>query len=390
VGDLLLQLIAQRLSDTMAASVVARQGGGVTIARLGGDEFILLLEGLTDFAVATQAATQLLDVLATPYLIKGHEIRSTASIGITTSANAYDNCGAMVRDADTALYRAKATGKAKYVLFDQQMHVEVIERLKLESQMTKALEDGEFRLVYQPIISLESNLLQGFEALLRWNNPQLGAVSPGRFVPVAEENGLIVPIGAWVLESACQQLADWHRRFPQRADLTVSVNLSRRQLISPELLPLVRRMIASTRINPRRLKLEITENTIMSDGALTTRIIKELRALEVAVQMDDFGTGHSSLGSLNDLPLDAIKIDPAFIRTVTEHRKYAAVVQAIGALARTLNVELIAEGVETADQVSMLQAMDVPLGQGYVFAQPLEANEATEFIRASVLRQHAA
>jgi EAL domain-containing protein (putative c-di-GMP-specific phosphodiesterase class I) len=274
-------------------------------------------------------------------------------------------------------------------LFDQQMHVAVIERLKLEGQMSKALADHEFRLVYQPIISLESRRVEGFEALLRWNNTQLGAVSPTTFVPVAEENGLIVPIGAWALEAACRQLADWHQQFPQRQDLTVSVNLSRRQLIAPDLLPLVRRLLAMTKIDPRCLKLEITENTIMSDGALVTRIITELRGLNVAVQMDDFGTGASSLGSLNQLPLDAIKIDRAFIRTVTEHRKYAAVVQAIGALARTLGVELIAEGVETADQVVMLQAMDVPFGQGYVFAKPLEAHEAAEFIRASLQRQAA-
>jgi diguanylate cyclase (GGDEF)-like protein/PAS domain S-box-containing protein len=374
IGDLLLVDIAQRLRSSLADDPCP---GDKLAARLGGDEFILLIEGIGAAQDAARVAGRLLRSLARPYTLKGHEVHTTASIGITTTHVGYSSADQIIRDADTAMYRAKAAGKGRYVLFDQHMHEEAMARLTMESELRHAIERGELFLQYQPIMSLESGATAGFEALVRWRRADGSVVPPQRFIPLAEEIGQIVPIGLWVLRAACVQLAEWHRE-PALAGLAVSVNLSRKQLSAPDLVSQIRRVLSQTQVDPRRLKLEITESTMMEDPDLWQHVLGEIRELGIALHMDDFGTGYSSLSCLHRFPIDGVKIDRAFINNVGDRRDYAAVVHAIISLAHNLNISLVAEGVETADQVAMLQALGCDLAQGFYFAQPLSAAAARQ------------
>ncbi len=381
IGDLLLIEMSRRISAAIRTTDTVSIGvDNPTAARLGGDEFSILLDDLRDFADVPVVADRLIAALSAPYNISTHEIRCTVSIGISTSQGKYDTADAMLRDADTAMYRAKVTGKAHYVIFDQTMHDEVIDRLKLENDLHKAVELKQLVLYYQPIVDLESRRLFGFEALLRWRHPTLGLVPPNQFIPLAEETGLIVPVGFWVFDAACEQLAAWQKQFPDRGDLTMSINLSRRQLAAPDLVHRTREMIETHKLNAHNIKLEITESMLMTDSDNAIRTLGQLQQAGIQLHMDDFGTGFSSLSCLNRFPLDGLKIDRGFIKSATSDRKYAAVVNSIVALARNLNIDLIAEGVETLDQVAMLQAMDVRQAQGFLFAQPLTAEDATQAI----------
>lgn len=379
VGDKLLIAIAERLrcmlrkTDIVATLVI----NGIA-ARIGGDEFVVLLDDMAQAHDAVRVAERMLLVMAEPYLVEGHAIQSTASIGVTTSAHPYLSADEMIRDADTAMYRAKAAGKNRFVVFDSRMHEEALARLAMESDLRQAVREEQFFLLYQPIVHLQSGRIRGFEALIRWQHPLKGVVSPLDFIPVAEEIGMIVPMGEWVLHEACQELAQW-RKLPGLADLFVSVNLSRKQLLCPHLVACFRDIIQQAGLPFSAVKLEITENAIMEDMDRAVAILRQLRDLGIDLHVDDFGTGYSSLSCLHRFPVAGMKIDRSFVNNVADNRDYAAVVNAIVTLAHNLRLGLIAEGVETVDQMTMLHAMGCDLAQGYYFARPLASREAVAY-----------
>ena len=388
VGDMLLVAIAERIRSLLEK---ASSGSMVcSAARLGGDEFILLLENIESSADATRLAQECLRVLHMPYHLAGHTIHSTTSIGITTSDFGYVGAAAVVRDADAAMYRAKAAGKAQYMMFNPQMHQEAMQRLLIENQLRVALDEKQFHLHYQPIVSLESNALVGFEALLRWRHPERGNIPPGAFIPIAEESGLILRIGSWVMREAFGQLRAWQNAYPQLGGLSISVNVSPRQFSAPLLAQDILDMVRECQLDPSTVALEITEGATMKDIEEAAAIMRQIRQTGVHLHMDDFGTGYSSLSCLHRLPLNVLKIDRSFVSDLSERRDYAAVVNAIVHLAHNLGMKLIAEGVETSEQMSMLQALDCDYAQGYFFGRPMPAAEAERIIQQKLTIARAA
>jgi EAL domain-containing protein (putative c-di-GMP-specific phosphodiesterase class I) len=325
-------------------------------------------------------AERLVAVMAEPYEVDEHTIQITVSIGVTTSALVYESQDDMIRDADTAMYRAKAAGKNRFVMFDNRMHEDALLRMAMENDLRIALDDDQFRLVYQPIVHLGSGRTCGFEALIRWQHPTKGVVSPLDFIPLAEEIGIIVTIGEWVLREACLELARW-RRLPELGDLFISVNLSRKQLTYPNLVERISDIIREAGLPPTAIKLEITESAIMEDMNHAVAVLSRIRDLGIDLHIDDFGTGYSSLSCLHHLPVTGMKIDRSFINNVVDNPDYAAVVNAIVTLAHNLRLGLIAEGVETAGQMSMLKAMGCDLAQGYYFQRPIPCDQALEYAR---------
>ena len=311
---------------------------------------------------------------------------STASIGIVTSAMPADNADDVLRDADTAMYEAKLAGKGRCAVFDVSMRQRVQNRLTLESDLRKALEASQLFLMYQPIVSLQTGQLEGLEALVRWNHPQRGLVPPGEFIPIAEDTGLILPIGEWVLREACGQFARWRASLGDAAPPSISVNLSRNQLVLPNLLEIVKLILEQTGMTPGCLHLEVTESAVMRDVATAAQMLRAIKAIGVKLDMDDFGTGYSSLACLHQFPLDVLKIDRSFIANLDRGRDFAALVYAVTQLARNLNISVVAEGIETAAQALMLQSLDCELGQGYLFSKPLSADDVAGFrVRPGVL-----
>ncbi len=378
-GDQLLTEIAQRLNSCLASKEHAGCDD-LLAARLGGDEFVVLASSPKSESIAVRMGNSLLKWLGEPYKIKGYSLTSSASIGITTNELGYTTPDEVIRDADIAMYHAKASGKARYVIFDQRMHAEMKERLEFETELAGVVERSHLVLHYQPIVCIASGELRGFEALVRWNHPIRGMISPAKFIQVAEETGAIVSIGNWVLDSACRQLAQWNQRFPHRRDLVMSVNVSARQLASPSIIGRVEKAISDHGIDPRQLAIEITESAIIKDPEAAAEILTEIRKLGVGVSMDDFGTGYTSISHLHRLPLTCLKMDRGFMKTVSERRDYSAVVHAIVALAQNLKITVVAEGVETAAQLALLQAMECDWAQGYFFGKPMEADAAGDFI----------
>ena len=390
-GDKLLISIADRLTKTVRdIDTVTPARSPATAARLGGDEFILLVENLKEGHTAVRIAERLLEALSAPYHIDGHTIQSTASIGITTSDIVYSTPDQAIRDADTAMYRAKAAGKGRYVVFDQAMHAQAMARLNLENDLRAAISEGnQLFLVYQPIIDIRRGTIAGFEALCRWQHPKRGPIGPVEFIPVAEELGLINRLGAWVLEVACGQLVSWRRRDAKFHNVSMSVNLSRRQLHGRDVVAEIAGILARTCAPPASIKLEITESAIMVDPDQAIQVLEEIRKLGIGLHMDDFGTGYSSLSCLHKFPLSGLKIDQAFVLNASERRDYAAVVNAIVTLARNLNIELVAEGVEGAEQLALLEAMGCDQAQGYYFARPMPAAEAEQYVLAGKIKRAA-
>ncbi|TDJ59011.1 MAG: EAL domain-containing protein [Planctomycetota bacterium] len=382
VGDLLLISIAERLTANLRKrDNTSHFSEGHVAARLGGDEFVILLDDIRDTSDATAMADRLQTALSAAHSIRGHDVISTASIGIVTCAGEYDRAQDILRDADTAMYHAKSTGKARHVVFDERMHQEAVQRLELEEDLRRALDRQEFRLAYQPIIDLESGRLTGFEALLRWNHPRRGDVPPGLFIGLTEEIGLIVPLGAWVVREAATQLKKWHDQIPQDPPLEMNINLSRRQLGQDDLIDTLRRIIDETGVNPRSLKLEVTESAIMESPERVTGLLNELKDLGVKLCMDDFGTGYSSLSCLHHFPIDVLKIDRTFILNTDNNREYAAVIHAIITLAHTLKMTVVGEGVESSGQLAQLQALECDAAQGNFFSVPLSATAAEAYLR---------
>ena len=372
-GDMLLVNIAQQLRVQLRTVDTA--------ARLGGDEFVILLDGIDGVKGAIATAERLLDKFTQPHNLKGHEVTSTASIGIVSSSDKFSRPEEMIRDADTAMYQAKASGKACYVLFDEQMHAKVLERLNLEKDLRRAIALGQMWVAYQPIVALENGQLLGFEALLRWDHPELGPIDPEYFISIAEETGTIVQIGHWVLTQACQQIVQWKQRYVHADDLFMNINISKRQLAQPDIVKHLSEVFAETGADPTHIKLEITESVIMDDRQGITPVLSEIRELGVQLAMDDFGTGHSSLSCLHRFPIDVLKIDREFIKNMEQRFEYTAVIQAIITLAHTLNISVVAEGLETADQVAQLQTLECNHAQGYYFSKPLNAIDADKYLR---------
>ena len=362
-GDLLLVAFAERLERTLRPLD--------TLARFGGDEFAILLSGMTDATDAVRVAQRIEDELSQPFVLDKNSAFATASIGIALSSSGYDRPEDILRDADTAMYRAKENGKARYEMFDHGMHARAVSRLQLESDLRQAIEQKEFCVYYQPIISLQTGRLHGFEALVRWQHPRRGLVSPADFIPVAEETGLIVPIGQWVLNEACAHVRQWQIDSPSHRSLSLSVNLSARQVAQPDLLERIKEALDISKLNPHCLKLEITESVVMENAEAAALMFKQLRSLGVQLSIDDFGTGYSSLSYLHRFPLNYLKIDRSFVMRLTTDNDNA-IVRTISTLARNLGMEVIAEGIETDEQYQQLKALGCEYGQGYLFSRPVD------------------
>ena len=371
-GDQLLVGVATRLEKCLRSSdTVARLGETFTVARLGGDEFTILLDDIKEPGDADRAAERLMKALAPPFLLAGKEVFTSISIGIALSNTAYDQPEDMLRDADTAMYRAKSLGKARYEVFDADMRASVIARLQLETDMRRALERNEFRNFYQPIVALDSGRIVGFEALMRWQHPIRGMIGPEEFIFVAEETGLIRELGWWSLREACRQMTNWRARSEACFDLTISVNLSAKQLLQQHLVPEMKKLLSETGLPAEALKLEITESAVMADPAAAAEMLQQIKSLGIRLAIDDFGTGYSSLSYLHRFPLDTLKIDRSFISGEAENGGCMEIARTIMPMAKNLRLDVVAEGVETIEQVAVLKKLQCKYAQGYYFSRPV-------------------
>lgn len=357
VGDLLLVAIAQRLQTYLRSSD--------TFARLGGDEFVILLEDIEDINAPTALADRIQHELRQSFRIEGQDVFTSASIGIVIDNSRYEQPESILRDADTAMYRAKSRGKAQYVVFDTAMYDGAVSRLQSEMDLRRSLERNELQLHYQPIMSLRTKKITGFEALIRWHHPERGFVFPSDFIPIAEETGLIIPIGAWVLQEACRQMKQWQRQFPTEPLLVVSVNISAVQISHPDLIKHIEQALQSSGLEASSLKLEITESTIMDNMEIARNKLQILRSMGIQVYIDDFGTGYSSFKYLQNLPIDVLKIDGSFISRMIADRNSLHIVQSIMTLAHGIGMGVVAEGVETTEQLTRLEEMGNGSVQGY-------------------------
>ncbi len=374
-GDQLLIATAGRLQSCLRESDV--------VARFGGDEFAVLLDGIGDLSDVCRIAEKIQQQLAVPLKLDQHEAFTTASIGIALSSTGYDNPEDVLRDADTAMYRAKEAGKARHEVFDSMMHSRAVTLMLLESDLRRAVERHELLVHYQPIIRLKTGELAGFEALVRWQHPSRGLVAPGEFIHVAEENGLIIPIGQWVLAQACRQMTDWQRQLAIGTDLTLSVNISGKQLMQPDLIERVEEVLQVTGFNPCSLKLEITESVVMENAERAFDLLTRLRSLGVQLSIDDFGTGYSSLSYLHRFPVDNLKVDRSFVGRMNLGDENLEIVRTILTLAHNLGMEVVAEGVETEEQRVQLKTLKCEYGQGYFFSQPLCADSVEVLLQQS-------
>lgn len=367
VGDGLLVELGNRLKACVRP--------GDTVARLGGDEFAILLEDTTSAESAALIANRVQHEVAKPFLLESQMVHTSLSIGIVMHSVSCEDAAGMLRDADLAMYRAKALGRARHSFFTEAMRLGARNRLTLENDLRGAVGRQELRVYYQPIVSLADDRLAGFEALVRWQHPRLGLVTPADFIPIAEETGFIIDIDRWVLRRACAQLSLWRRSFSAGPPLTVNVNLSSKQFLRPDLVAYVQRVLAETGVPPEALKLEVTESTLMAHSDEVNLIVQRLRAVGVKLYIDDFGTGYSSLSYLRRFQVDAVKIDQSFVSSMYTSPESTELVRTIIAMAQTLRLDVVAEGVETQAQLEQLRAFGCVYAQGYLFAQPLPEAE---------------
>ncbi len=398
VNDSLGHLVGDKLLVSIARSLEKILRSSDTVARLGGDEFTILLEDIESYQDAVQIAERIRQALCAPYQVEGHEVFSTVSIGIAMNSNGYTRPEQLLRDADLAMYRAKELGKSRYAIFDQAMHAPALKLLKIENDLRRAIwaekpkypvsyvEASEFLLYYQPIININTYELTGFEALVRWRHPYRGLLSPGEFIPIAEETGLIVDLGNIVLRQACQQMRLWQQQISPDLSLRMSVNLSGKQLRDDSILEDLDRILAETGLPGHFLTLELTESMLMDNPEAVTNILLQLRKRSVQLSIDDFGTGYSSLSYLHSFPVNTLKIDKSFVSQIQPDRNHqhlnlperAEIVRTIITLAHTLGMDVVAEGVETQSQLQQLKQLHCEKAQGYFFSQPLDVKAATD------------
>jgi diguanylate cyclase (GGDEF)-like protein len=377
VGDEMLVTIARRLEGCIR--------GGDIVARLGGDEFAILLERIVDVRDAAMVAERVQSALQAPLSISGYDHVTSASIGVALSTGANEQPEYVLRSADIAMYRAKNGGRGRYEMFDRAMHAEALTRLQIETDLRHAFERNEFFLHYQPIVSLKTGRVVGAEALVRWRHFERGVVSPATFVPVAEDTGLVVPLGRWVLREACQQARIWQREAVDGQPFGISVNLSVREFGQPDLVRAVALILEETGLPPQALRIEITESAIIGQKHPAIETVEQLRALGVAIHLDDFGTGYSALSYLHRLPLDAVKVDRAFTSSIDLEERPLHVVRAIISLAHAIGLEVVAEGVANQRQLELLREMGCDLAQGFIFARPSSVEEMNRILESRQL-----
>lgn len=391
IGDRLLIAIARHLQQVLRDNDL--------VARLGGDEFAILLPNTRQLSDATHIADRIHASLTVPFQIDAQEIFTSVSIGIAFSAAGYQHPEEMLRDADIVMYHAKDRGRSRSEVFDGATHDRLVAKLRLEHDLRQTLQGFEerhcyleptanaFELYYQPLVELKTGRIDGFEALVRWNHPRLGIVSPEQFISIAEETGLIVSLDHWVLAEACRQLRVWRSQFPQHADLTMSVNLSGRQFSHSNAIAQIDRILERTGVEGKALKLEVTESALIDNADSATEMLLQLKARQIQLCMDDFGTGYSSLNYLHRFPLDTLKIDRSFIAQMDVEEKNLVIVQTIIALARNLGMNVIPEGVETVAQREKLENLGCKLGQGYLFSKPLNRDRASQLLQKTLARR---
>ena len=373
IGDELLLAVVRRLNKFIRETDLA--------ARLGGDEFVILLEELNEIEESVRVAERILESLQSPFHLSGRELFTSTSIGIAVGSTSYERTADLLRDADLAMYRAKKSGRGQYTIFDPTMHFQVVQRLEVEHELRKALTNDEFTIYYQPIFDLKTMVIKGFEALIRWQHPQRGFVSPGEFIEIAEETELIKPMGQWILYRACQQLAAWQAQFPTNP-LQMSVNLSVKQMQS-SLLPELEEVITTYNLQGNSLGLEITESMLVENVEVTLALLNRLKAKGIYLSIDDFGTGYSSLSYLTQLPVDTLKIDRTFVSRATTDTRDQLIAESVIALSNLLELKVIAEGIETYQQLAWLKGLGCELGQGFFFSPPVSADLATELLKTN-------
>ena len=388
-GDELLIQVGQRLKESVRrADTVSRPRLSVipdrpanddTLARLGGDEFTILLDDIRDPIEAVRVAERVQAELASPFLLNNQEIVISASIGIAASSGPYTGADELLRDADIAMYRAKRGGKARCEVSDPAMHASAVKRLSLETDLRRALDQGEFRVYYQPIVSLQTEKIIGFEALTRWQRPE-GVLSPIEFITVAEETGLIVQMNRQLLREACLQLRAWQTEFPSTVPLTLSVNITSREFAMPDLTSEIKKSIDLTGVDPSCLHFEIIETIAMGDAEKSGHVLAQLKALGVRLSIDDFGTGYSSLSRLRRIPVDTLKIDRAFISNMDRDRENREIVRAIILLAHNLGLKVVAEGTETEEHINLLKEFNCEMAQGYLYSRPIDAEGMSKLL----------
>ncbi|MEH2414918.1 EAL domain-containing protein [Nostoc sp.] len=376
IGDQLLNAIARRLETCLCSQD--------TVARIGGDEFTILLNDFKNLNDITLILKRINAVITPAFNLNGHEVFTNVSIGVALSGTSYNLPEEVLRDADLAMYRAKALGKARYEVFDSTMYAQATELMQLEMDLRGAIEHQEFLIHYQPIILLETYKISGFEALVRWQHPQQGFVFPEKFIPIAEETGLIIPIGYWVMREACRQLRAWQEQFPTDPLLTMSVNISTKQFSQPDLIEQIHQILQETGVEGRSLKLEITESVIMENKESATAMLLHLQQMNVQLYLDDFGTGYSSLSYLHRFPTNALKIDRSFVMNIGVNGENLEIIQAIITLAHSLNIDVVAEGVETVEQLAQLRVYKCKYAQGYFFSRPLNSKLASTLIASGL------
>ena len=372
IGDEVLSATARRLERCIRP--------GDTLARLGGDEFTILLDDVRSEADATGVAERIHQELAAPLEVQGSELFISVSVGIALSSAGYECPEDMLRDADTAMYRAKMGGRARHQVFTGEMHQRAVSSLRLETDLRRAVERREIVPFYQPVVDLDTGTVVGFEALARWRHPSQGTLLPDLFIPAAEETGVVVELGEWMLSEACRQAREWQRRYPLWSRLGISVNVSSHQIAQAGLAAAVARVLRATGLDPACLTLEITESALMHNLSVGAGVLQRLHAMSVGLHLDDFGTGYSSLAYLHSFPIQALKVDRSFVNRMDREPPEAAIVKAIVSLAHDLGMEVVAEGIETPAQVAALRGLRCRRGQGFLFSKPLPAEEAERLL----------
>lgn len=388
-GDRLLVALVQRLRDALPPDAIS--------CRLGEDAFGIIVhtnsihtnshpDGYPNHHGSSldMLIGDIQTTINQPFQIQDDDLYMTASIGIVKDPDRYRNADDLMRDAEIAMYQAKASGLGTYTVFKPELYIAVKEQLELEMHIHRATHQQEFELYYQPIFSIHSqggDRISGFEALLRWQHPKQGLISPGRFIPIAEQTGLIVPIGIWALRQACQQIKQWQSQFVDASSITMSVNLSAKQLLQPDLVLQIQRILDDVSLDPRQLNLEITESTVMENVDAAIEMLKQLKSLGICLSIDDFGTGYSSLGYLHQFPVDTLKLDQSFIQNIDTDAEKIEIIQTVVGLAWNIGLEVVAEGVEKPTQLAQLRSLRCERVQGYFFSKPLNAEDATSFLR---------